>query len=95
MTGIIWYKTKSKGQIKLEEIIRDYENAHIPIKRYIKGSHALFDNGDFWLLASGTETSKGMRANISYIDYNIDGDFINTVINRSTTALPYQGLMYY
>lgn len=99
MRGIIWYDKKAKGQIKLEEIIKSYKNMNIPIKKQSKSvsskNYVLFENGDLWNLLPANEYCRGFRVNISYIDENIEEEFIHSVIDHSTTAMPYQGIMYY
>ena len=52
-------------------------------------------NGDFWRVARCNENSRGHKANIAYIDHDIDLGFIDRVIKPTLISLPFQGIKYF
>ena len=98
MKGMVWYYTYEDGLKQLQRIKTDYERMQIKavrerLSRF--GTFIDFENGDTWKMASGTESSRGNRINVSYIDRRIDKDIIQCVIQHCTTAYPFQAFRYY
>lgn len=99
MRGIIWACDIERGNEKLLEIKQKYQFMQInPTKEIISksnGSFIAFDNGDCWRVISATESSRGQRANVSYIDRDTPEEIINNVIRPCTISIPYCGYNYY
>jgi hypothetical protein len=98
MRGTVWGVTRERARLKLWEIVEDYERMGIkPIRKVdsMSSSFVEFDNGDYWVAIKASENQRGRRSNISYIDYAIPEDIINTIIKPATTALPFQAIRYY
>lgn len=99
MKGIVWYKDYQKGKDKFDQIIKDYVWLNIKIKKQliskVSNSWVLFENGDLWHLLPSIECFRGFRTNISYVDSDIDEEYVYNIIYRSTTAKPYQAIVYY
>lgn len=99
MIGIVWGSTFEHALDKIKEIEKSYERYRISnliSKRESKYSYELiYENGDKWLACSPTESQRGRKCNVSYIDINIPVDFIETIIIPSTVAGPYQAINYY
>lgn len=98
MKGIVWYKIKSFGKVKFEEIISYYRTLKIEINKFqVRDDEArvYFKNGDIWYLIKA-ETGRCLgRCNVSYIDENIDLEYIEAVIKPCTSLLPYTAYNYY
>lgn len=99
MIGIVWGSTFEHALDKIKEIEKSYERyrtSNLISKRESKYSYELiYENGDKWLACSATESQRGRKCNVSYIDINIPVDFIETIIIPSTVAGPYQAINYY
>ena len=97
MKGIVWYKDYSKGLQQFLRIKRNYDFlGGIEKDVETKLSHYFIaNNGDVWHLVKANEYSRGRRANISYVDENIEDVIIENIIDACTTALPYRGFNYY
>ena len=52
-------------------------------------------NGDYWKAVKASDSARGYRCNISYIDVNIPHQVINTIIIPKTIAYPYRGYIYF
>ena len=99
MNGIVWGSTFERAVKKLEEIEENYlKNTNEKILSRRKGSHSyefVMTNGDYWKAVSAHESMRGCKSNISYIDNEIDFDFISSVIKYCTKAYPYQAFKYF
>lgn len=98
MKGIIWYNNRSRGEEKINEIINRYDIMGIRIIKELNSknnSFVIFENGDIWRLVDATESAKGQKCNISFIEQGIKKDFINIIIKPCTTALPFTAYNYY
>lgn len=98
MKGIIWYNNRSRGEEKINEIINRYDIMGIRIIKELNSknnSFVIFENGDIWRLVDITESAKGQKCNISFIEQGIKKDFINIIIKPCTTALPFTAYNYY
>ena len=98
MNGIIWAYEIESGNEKLSEIIRDYGRIKVfPVRQRISkyGSWVIFDNGDYWKVRGAADSSRGHRANVSYIDRRISQEIVNDIIRAQTILPPYQAFKYY
>lgn len=98
MRGIIWAYSRERGIEQLKNIIADYARLYIhPTKQRISqyNSWVQFDNGDMWKICAAADSSRGHRANVSYIDRRIPQDIINNIIRPQTILPPYQAYRYY
>lgn len=100
MKGVVWCKTFKCGCDKLTEIINKYVEWYgveiINTIRRTKNEYRIdFTNGDTWRVARATESSRGIRANIAYIENNINENIIQQIIKPCTTALPFTAYNYY
>lgn len=98
MTGIIWYKTKQKGFMRLDELIEDYNkmNADIQIMQNNgSGAYIRFSNDDIWIVAPATDSSKARTSNIALIDNDIEQDIINKIIMPTLKLKPFQAYNFY
>ena len=103
MTGLIWVASQrhyNDGIEKLKKIISDYEKLNIQLIQPLKISKYLttakFSNGDIWqVMIASSNTARGHRCNITYIDYDIPDETIEEVIKPIVTLLPYQGINYF
>ena len=98
MRGIVWGYTFRDGVNKLKEIEENYNRIGIKSdnKRKTKNNYSIiFSNGDNWQVARYSESSRGLKANISYVDIRIDLEFVNTIIKYSTYLPPYNAIRYF
>ena len=99
MKGIVWGLDADSAIKKLEEIETRYElyrTANVLTRRKNKYLYELvYDNGDYWVARSASESAKGHKCNISYIDARLDPEVIDCMIKHCTTAGPYQAFHYF
>lgn len=97
MRGVIWScDQKNDGVEKLQYIRDRYIWSGVNVVREVySGSHSWieFDNGDKWSVASAAESSRGMRANIAWVDSRIDEEFFCVVV--LPTLCIWNGPRYY
>lgn len=98
MLGSVWGKTFQIACEKLDEINRDYIRLGYDINQII---HTKFEycieykNGDIWRALTPTESRRGYKSNIAYIDSSIPLEKIITIIKPTLICLPYTGYYYY
>lgn len=96
MTGIIFYESDFiKANEELKKIVDKYNFMLIPVEQchYKKsGSYARFENGDTWQVVKATETARGYRCNIAYIERCINRDIYHYIICHSMIDLPYSAI---
>lgn len=103
MTGLIWVASQrhyDDGIKKLKKIISDYEKINIQLIQPLKISKNLttakFNNGDIWqVMIASSNTARGHRCNIVYIDYDIPDKIIEENIKPTIISPPYQGITYF
>ena len=102
MKGIIWGKASVDAWEKLEEIKANYLKVGFAIERESNAKsrterEVWFSNGDYWmaLKAQPNKAGRGFKANVSYIDRNIDKTLVNTIILHCTVAFPYSAIRYF
>lgn len=99
MRGIVWaYRMEDGIQYLIEQVIKDYKKIGINVtemQKSLTNSWVQFENGDYWKVLAAAHHSRGHRANVSYIDYRIDSECIDTIIRPSTIYPPFQAFRYY
>lgn len=93
MTGIVFGNTFERAEIQLNKIAQDYKMCHIFIEQLRKRNNSLeiiFDNGDIWRARAASESIRGIRCNVAYIDKTIPLKFANEVIKPLISAYPFQ-----
>lgn len=98
MKGVIWYKTKEKGLLRLEELIDDYKQINIDVQRVQNNTseiHIQFSNNDVWVTTPETNNSRGIACNVALIDNDIEQDIINTIIMPTLKMKPYRAYNFY
>ena len=98
MKGIIWGSTLNRAVNKLDEIVDSYKMLGYQIDTYRKNSlgfFVTFNNGDSWKAIYATESQRGNKCNISYIDNKINNDFVDNVIFFCTVMPPYNAFQYF
>lgn len=98
MRGICWGKTIHSANDKLADIKLAYHLTGVKPKvekKEINRTYIEFDNGDIWYSLVPSEHTRGYKANISYVDVNISANLVYTVIENTTTALPYNAIQYF
>ena len=72
MRGAIFGKTQESAEVKLQQIINDYEFykiASVVTKTFTKHHcEVTFSNGDHWRTFYPADTARGYRGNVIYID---------------------------
>lgn len=98
MKGIIWYKTKQKGLIRLDELINDYAKINIgilSIRNHMSEIYVRFLNDDIWRVIPATCNSRGKASNIALIDMDIEQDIVDKIIMPTLKMKPYQTYNFY
>ena len=98
MRGIVWAYDTDDAIAKLLEIEEDYNRLGIkPTNRVIGKSqtYIVFQNNDMWRVVRASDSGRGYAANVSYIDYRISQEIINTIIKPATKSWPYQAFRFY
>lgn len=95
--GIIWCNNIENGLRELDSIIKNYRLFYnISWREYSKDSNSVvFSNNDIWEVLTTKYNGYGAHCNISYIDHNIDKEYIESVIIPATISLPFNGIQYY
>lgn len=97
MKGVIWSCDRMNDGIAKLQYIRDkYIQSGVNVVRevYSKSSSWVeFDNGDKWSVASASESSRGIKANIAWVDSRIDEEFFHAVVLPTLCVL--NGPRYY
>lgn len=98
MRGIVWGYHFGDAIEMLEEIEENYRHIGIEVekKRKTKNEYSVrFENGDYWKAAQTSESMRGCRANISYVDIRIPPAFVEVVIRPCTYLPPYNAIRYF
>ena len=97
MRGVIWSCDRMNDGIAKLQYIRDryiWSGVNVVREVYNKlNSWVEFDNGDKWSVASASESSRGMKANIAWIDARVDDEVFRRII--LPTLISYNGPHYY
>ena len=85
--GVIWSCDVSGDGIEKLQYIRDqyiWSGINVTREVYSKSNSFIeFENGDYWRVASGTKSSRGIRSNYALIDVRIPEEFCRLVILRT------------
>ena len=100
MRGAIFGKTQESAEVKLQQIINDYEFykiASVVTKTFTKHHcEVTFSNGDHWRTFYPADTARGYRGNVIYIDAAlVDDDDALLSAQCAATAPPYQAIKFY
>lgn len=99
MRGIVWaYRMDDGVQYLFEQVVEDYKKIGInatKTQKSLTNSWVQFENGDYWKVVGAGTHARGHRANVSYIDYRIDPECIDTIIKPATVFPPFQAFRYY
>lgn len=99
MTGTIWCKEYTKGNNMLKKVVADYGQMRITPNYYnnsIKiGNFVEFENGDNWKVVKATDSNRGVRSNIAYIDRSIDMETVKCIIHPTLTSMPFSAYRLY
>lgn len=98
MRGIVFGSTIDRAKTKMQKIIEDYQMMKIAPVRIINrrdGITAEFSNGDYWTTFRASESCRGRRCNVAYIDIKINQDIITDVLRPLVTLRPFQAEHYF
>ena len=98
MKGLVWGYTFKDGCKKMDEIKENYLKYQYNIVKEYKSEiryEIEFDNGDIWRVIRASENSRGYKANLSYVDIRIDGDFVDMIILPCTCIGPWNAIKYF
>jgi prepilin-type processing-associated H-X9-DG protein len=98
MKGIVWAYDRKSGIEKLREILLEYRTIGIDIQDFSRNPArpwVSLQNSDVWEIVSPSETARGKRANVSYVDGRIPKQVVNSIIRPATLLRPYQAITYY
>lgn len=78
---VVFGNTKELATRKLEEILNNIQYSKVKdVRKSRFDMRAELHNGDTYQVSSASDSSRGMRFNIAYVDRNITLDFLNQVI---------------
>lgn len=99
MRGIIFGLTHERAYRRMDKLIQDYKDYwHIEPEKVSRTSNeysVVFVNGDYWQACKLHDGCRGKRANVVYIDNEIDTDLEFNVAHHCATALPYSAIQYF
>ena len=98
MRGIVFGSTIDRAKTKMQEIIENYQMMKIAPVRIINRKNdiiAEFSNGDYWTAFGASESCRGRRCNVAYIDIKINQDIITDVLRPMITLKPFQAEHYF
>lgn len=98
MKGLVWGLTFIDGCEKMDEIKEKYLMYHYNVVSEHKGQtkyEITFDNGDHWRVMRASESSRGVKGNLSYVDGRIQDMEIVQMIQYCTTAGPWNAIKFY
>lgn len=98
MKGLVWGHTFGIAIDKLHQIEENYNYIGIQSvkRRETRSDYSIeFDNGDYWRAVNAVDSKRACKANISYVDAQIDPDFVETIIRPSTHLPPYNAIRYF
>ena len=98
MKCIVFGATFNRAEEQLLRIRELYAMCRIPIIKEIKkiNLHQIaYENGDLWTARAATDSARGHRANVAYIDNAIeDPDMIHMVFH-CLTSMPWTAYHYF
>lgn len=98
MKGLVFGRTFERASRELDDITENYKRYRYKVVKKIKTKYqyqVVFDNGDVWRATNASESSRGSKANVAYIDREIDDEVVQTVILRCVAMGPWNATHYY
>lgn len=98
MKGIVFGLTYERAESEFQLVRRNYALQKIPIVKEIKQKHLhqiYYDNGDQWTCRAITDSCRGHRAHVVYIDRAIEDYDMLGIIHNCNTALPWSAYRYF
>ena len=98
MKGLVWGLTFKDGCSKMDDIKQSYLLYGYNITKEVKtkqNCHIIFDNGDYWKVVRLTESARGNKANLSYVDSRIEDLHMLDMIRYCTCAGPWNAIKFY
>lgn len=96
--GIVFGSTFERAEKKMLDIRANYALCHIPIIKEIKQKNLhqiTYENGDFWSARAISDSARGFRAHVVYIDNEIQDYNMMGIIRNCNTALPWNAYHYF
>lgn len=97
MKGLVFGKTFERACSKLDDIRERYKLYRINEQKVLKNSseyRVIFENGDIWRAVPARENRKGSKANVAYIDHEIEECYI-PMIMACIAVGPWNAYNYY
>ena len=97
MKGLVFGKTYQRACVKLDDIRESYKLYRINEQQVLKNSseyRVVFENGDIWRAVPACENRKGSKANVAYIDHEIEECYI-PMIMACIAVSPWNAYNYY
>ena len=98
MKGIVFGSTYERAEKEFLHIRRNYALSRIPIVKEIKQKNfyqIMYDNGDQWTCRSISDSCRGHRAHVVYIDREITDHHMLGIITNCNAALPWSAYRYF
>lgn len=98
MKGIVFGSTFAKAEEQLLRIRENYAMCRIPIEKETKrmNLHQIaYKNGDLWTARTATDSARGYRANVAYIDNAIKDPNMIHMIFHCLIAMPWNAYHYF
>ena len=98
MKGLVWGLTFEDGCNKMDDIKESYLLYGYSITKEVKTKqnyYIVFDNGDYWKVVRLTESARGNKANLSYVDRRIEDSHMLDMIRYCTCAGPWNAIKFY
>ena len=97
MKGLVFGKTFERACSKLDDIRERYKLYRIDEQKVLKNSseyRIIFENGDVWRAIPICRSFRGSRANVAYIDHEIEECYI-PMIKACIEIGPWNAYNYY
>lgn len=98
MKGLVWGYTFQDGCKKMDDIKSSYLLYGYKIVKEVKTKQSyyiIFDNGDYWKVIRLTDSARGNKANLSYVDSRIENQEMLNMIRACTVAGPWNAVQFY
>ena len=99
MRGLVWGSTYEIGKRMLESVKEEYLFSGYKIVEEVNSKNSrtnyiIFNNGDVWKVVSPTDSARGNKANLSYVDNNITDVDALSMIRACTIARPWNAIKF-
>lgn len=99
MRGVIWEATHNSAAADalFDQLVDGYRLLGRNVRVFKGNTSKRFsvDNGDYWTVASATESARGNKCNISYVERGIPSWIVREIIMPSTCCLPFKAITYF